>query len=297
MLYSTVLLEWMEEKELEVRSSTRKSYNCTIKKILIPKFGDFEVTTITKKDIQNFINIHSKDHKRETVINMTKVLKQSLDYAIEHNFITETPYKNIKIYKDKNIKEIKVFTEEEVSKLINICKNPVIKDIILIAYRTGMRIGEILALKWDDIIFEQCFLTVKRTLSGYTDDGQPEINEPKTKSSRRRIDLDIITMEMLTKRFVCKIGEFVFCKDDRSIYSRQYVTQTHKRICEIANIEYRCFHTFRHTHASVLLSKNVHPKIVQERLGHAKISTTLDTYSHLIPSMQGAAVDVFNKIK
>ena len=67
-------------------------------------------------------------------------------------------------------------------------------------------------------------------------------------------------------------------------------------MCKAENVTYHSFHSLRHTHASILLAANVHPKIVQERLGHAKISTTMDTYSHLIPGMQQVAVDVFNKL-
>ena len=67
-------------------------------------------------------------------------------------------------------------------------------------------------------------------------------------------------------------------------------------MCKAASIPYRSFHALRHTHASILLSKGIHPKIVQERLGHSKISTTLDTYSHLIPGIQKVAVEVFDEI-
>jgi len=296
MLYSIVLAEWMEQKELEIRKNTRKNYFYTINNKLLPEFGDLDIKNITKKSIQNFLNLHSKKHRRETVVNITKVLKQSLDYALDCGYIRENPYRNIKIKKDKYLKEVNMFTEEEVQNILNSCQHTNIKDIIILAYRTGMRIGEILALKWEDIDFELNFLTIKRTLSGYVD-GVPEINLPKTKTSRRRIDLDIVTMDMLTRKFNIRIGEFVFCKEDGSIYSRQYVAQTLKSICKIANVEFKCFQTFRHTHASILLANGVHPKIVQERLGHYNISITLDTYSHLIPSMQGAAVDVFNQIK
>lgn len=156
-----------------------------------------------------------------------------------------------------------------------------------------MRIGEILALKWEDINFDQNFLTVKRTLSSYNN-GQSEICEPKTKCSRRRIDLDNVSMEILKN--IDKNGEYVFCKKDGSILSRQCIYQSFKRMCKAADVPYHSFHSLRHTHASILLSANVHPKIVQERLGHAKISTTLDTYSHLIPGIQQVAVKIFNDI-
>lgn len=157
-----------------------------------------------------------------------------------------------------------------------------------------MRVGEILALKLEDINFEQNFLMVRRTLSSY-DNGIPEICEPKTKASRRRIDLDNVSMEIF-RRIHKQNHEYVFCKQDGTILSRQCIQQSFKRMCNAANVSYRSFHSLRHTHASMLLANGVHPKIVQERLGHARISTTLDTYSHLIPGMQREAVKVFNKL-
>lgn len=93
----------------------------------------------------------------------------------------------------------------------------------------------------------------------------------------------------------CGKGEYVFCKNDGSIYSRQSINLPN--ICKKVEIQPRSFHALRHTHATILLAAGINPKIVQERLGHAKINTTLDTYSHLVPGMQKVAVDIFNKIE
>lgn len=206
----------------------------------------------------------------------------------------ENPYHGIKVPKDKEIKEINIFTEDEMEKIINVkgFSNQK-KHIVTLAYGTGMRIGEILVLKWEDINFQNHFLTVQRTLSGY-DNKSPEICEPKTKASRRRIDLDDVCMCMFNS--IERNGEFVFHKADGTILSRQCVTSSFKRMCKAANVTYRSFHSIRHTHASILLTNGVYPQIVQERLGHAKIGTTIDTYGHLIPGMQKVAVDIFNKI-
>lgn len=294
MLYSEILNLWIEEKHLEIRNSSYNNYLYTIKNRVKPKLGSFNVKEITRKMLQEYIVQQSKKLKHETVVNITKVLSQSFKYAIDNNYIIENPYRGIKVPKDKCIKELKVFKPDEVEKILSVRGySQQKKNIVNIAYRTGMRIGEILALKWEDINFEKAFLTVRRTLSSYNN-GCAEICEPKTKGSCRRIDLDGISMEIFknTKRN----GEYVFCKSDGTVLSRQCIYQSFKRMCESANVQYHSFHTLRHTHASVLLSANVHPKIVQERLGHAKISTTLDTYSHLIPGMQQVAVEVFNNI-
>jgi integrase len=98
---------------------------------------------------------------------------------------------------------------------------------------------------------------------------------------------------MFKNRYDKKEG-YIFSKKDGSIYSRQSINLP--QICRNIGIEPRSFHALRHTHATILLSAGVHPKVVQERLGHAKISTTLDTYSHLVPGMQQAAINVFDKI-
>lgn len=293
MLYKDILLMWLEEKRIEVRNSTIQNYQRSIYKWIIPQIGLIDVENIAKNHLQDLINKFSSNHKQNTVINLTKPLSGSLIWAEENGYLKNNPWQGIKIPKDFSENEIKIFSQEEIKKLLTVKGyQKVKKDMIILGYHTGMRIGEILSLKWEDVNFNEKFLTVRRTLSSYNN-GVPEILEPKTKKSKRRIDLDEATMKMLVGRYKGKDG-YVFCKKNGEIYSRQAVNIP--RMCRNIGIEPRSFHALRHTHATILLSANVHPKIVQERLGHAKISTTLDTYSHLIPGMQQVAVDVFNKM-
>lgn len=294
MTYSKLLDIWLEEKSLEVRSSTKWNYKCTIESKLKPAFGSYEIQKITKAMIQNYILDISEHFKKESVINITKVLSQSFKFAVREKFIAENPYVQIKIPKDHDVKEIKIFTKDEMDAILNVQGfNPQYKNIISIAYRTGMRIGEILALKWEDVNLAQGFLMVRRTVS-YCEKSKKEICPPKTRASIRRIDLDNTSIEILLS--AKKYGEFVFSKKDGTIFSRCCISQGFQRICKAANVPYKSFHALRHTHASILLASNVHPKIVQERLGHSEISTTIDTYSHLIPGMQKIAVDIFNDL-
>lgn len=294
MLYKDILLIWLDEKKMEVRNSTIQNYQRCINRWIIPQMGFLNVEDITRNDLQNFILNFSSNHKQNTVINLTKPLSGSLIWSEENGYLKINPWKGVKIPKDFSEKEIKVFTKEEISLLLEAKHyQQVKKDMIILGYRTGMRIGEILTLRWDDINFNEGFITVKRTLSGYKNN-VPEITEPKTRKSRRRIDLDKVTLKMLTNRKDNSEG-YVFGKKDGSIYSRQAINLP--RMCRSIGIEPRSFHSLRHTHATILLAAGIHPKIVQERLGHAKVSTTLDTYSHLIPGMQQVAVDVFNKIE
>ena len=291
MLYKEVLYKWVEVKRLEIRKSSIHNYLQCINNWIIPVWGDYEIENITKKELQKFIIDFASNHKQNTVINITKPLSGSFKWAEENGLIYTSPWKNIKIPQDFSEKEIIVFSQDEVKRILA-ASSDYKKDIILLGYRTGMRIGEILVLKWEDINLEEGFLTIKRTLSGYNENNL-EITAPKTKKSRRRVDLDKTTIQMFKSRYDGKEG-YVFSKKDGSIYSRQSINLP--QVCRNIGIEPRSFHALRHTHATILLSAGVHPKVVQERLGHAKISTTLDTYSHLVPGMQQAAINVFDKI-
>lgn len=294
MLYKDILFKWLEEKQLEVRTSTFTNYLKSVNQWLIPAFGECDVRSISKNDLQKFILQFSESHKRNTVINLTKPLSASFKWAKENGFIECNVWENIKIPKDFSEKEIDAFTREEVEKLLNAKGYQKIKkDMILLGYRTGMRLGEVLALKWEDINFTESFLMIRRTLSGYKNN-HPEITEPKTRKSKRRIDIDKTTLEMLRVRNILNSEGYVFGKSDGSIYSRQAINIP--RMCKSVGIKPRSFHALRHTHATILLAAGVHPKIVQERLGHSEISTTLDTYSHMVAGMQQAAVNVFNQI-
>jgi integrase len=294
--YEHILQYWIDEKKNHVRSSTRKNYEYTIKNWLIPHFVGRNVGDITRREIQDYFYMLSETYKRRTMTNISKVISQSFKWATENNYIRESPWPGVKIPRDKAIKEIEIFEPDEIDLLL---KTPVLqyrKDMILLAFRTGLRIGEILALKWDDINISKEFLMVRRTLSGY-ENGEPVIDEPKTASSRRRVDFDKVTKQMLERRMKENTygHEYVFCKMNGRPYSRQCIHID--KICKEAGINPRSFHALRHTHASLLLASGIHPKIVQERLGHANINMTLDTYSHLVPGMQKEAVKVFNEMR
>lgn len=293
MKYTDILNLWIEEKKLCVRFSTYSNYLCLINSHFASYFKNMEIKDITQNAVRCFILQISKQMRPSSCLNIQKILRQSLEYAVDNNFITENPYKKIKLSSRK--KELNVFSKEEMYKILNAdkYKNTKYCYIVNIAYRTGMRIGEIMTLKWSDIDFDNCFLSVKRTYSRYQD-SKPLIVEPKSKSAKRRIDLDKVCMEIF--RSIERRGNFVFANNKGNMLSHTIISVNFKKMCEAANVPYRNFHVLRHTHASILLATGVHPKIVQERLGHAKISITMDIYSHLTETIQKDAIKVLNKL-
>ena len=155
--------------------------------------------------------------------------------------------------------------------------------------------AEIFALTKDAINFEQNFITVKQSQS-LNKQGKTVIGKTKTKRSKRRIDCDERTMQILRRRCENSKSEFVFSWEDGRMIVPYNISNTLRKKCEIAGVRPRRFHDLRHAHATFLLLNNVHIKIVQERLGHANIKETIDTYSHTTQTVQETAVEAMNKL-
>ena len=163
---------------------------------------------------------------------------------------------------------------------------------------TGMRRGEALGLRWEDVDLEQGRLSVRRALipNGKT----VVVSEPKTARGRRVVALDPGTVEVLKAQAARQLQEqaqatswsdsgYVFAKEDGTAYHPEVVSRFFRQAVRRAMLPEIRLHDLRHTHATLALRAGIHPKVVSERLGHATVSITLDTYSHAIPAMQEEA--------
>jgi integrase len=180
--------------------------------------------------------------------------------------------------------------------------------LFYMALFTGMRRSELLALRWQDI--DLLFLQVSVTRSLHqVKGGQIVIRQPKTEKSRRLVSLPISTAPMLERyresqnKERASLGynplqesDYVFCHYNGKPLLPNTVTHNWIKLARRTGLKDIRFHDARHTHASLMLKQGVHPKIVQERLGHSSIQLTLDTYSHVAPGMQQAAAQKFDEI-
>ena len=288
-----VMVEWIKFHSITVSAPTVLNYSRTVN-ILRSSIGEKNIEDITKDDIQElFIDFYNNGLLENTIINYSKPIRQSLEYAVEKGYIAKSPYKDIIIPKTER-REINPFTEEEVKKLLSVDMPMWFRDAVQIAFRTGMRKGEIFALMKRDIDFENMFLTVRHTQSK-TKEGYI-LKNPKTKGSRRRISMDKITSDILYRRYLQGNTDFIFTYSDGRMLIPTGINSMMDRKCKVAGIQKHRFHDLRHGHATYLLKNNVHPKIVQERLGHSSINMTLDTYSHLIPGLQIPAIEAINNL-
>jgi integrase len=196
--------------------------------------------------------------------------------------------------------EICPLTPEQVKTLFEAAEGDRLEALYVLAVTTGLRQGELLGLKWDDVDMDAGTLSVRRTLT--TAKGGPVLSTPKTKGSRRTVKLSQMALEALRNHLARQLEEIdsvgslwcenglIFASEVGEPLGRQYVTaRRFKPLLERAGLPEILFHDLRHTCATLLLSKNVNPKIVSEMLGHATIAITLDTYSHVLPTMQESA--------
>ncbi|MDP9227285.1 MAG: site-specific integrase [Actinomycetota bacterium] len=175
-----------------------------------------------------------------------------------------------------------------------------------IALATGMRRGEILGLRWSDLDQDLTVAHVRRTLQ--TTKAGPVLDEPKTRRSRRAVALPSFLRPYLLRQTADqesrrkRLGaawqetDAVVDSGDGSPLSPDALSAAWPRFLAKAELPHVRFHDLRHAHATLMLLQGIHPKIVSERLGHASIGITLDTYSHVLPGMQGEAASVFDEL-
>jgi integrase len=177
----------------------------------------------------------------------------------------------------------------------------------LLAANTGMRRGEVLGLRWDDVDLDRARLSVRQTLLSV--DYKLEFSTPKTPRGRRSIALDSGTVAALRghrrlqteEKLAIGPGAYadqglVFAGEDGAPIHPVLFSQMFDRHVRDATLPTIRLHDLRHTHATIALQAGVHPKVVSERLGHATVAFTLDTYSHAIPAMQEDAAETIARL-
>ncbi len=169
-----------------------------------------------------------------------------------------------------------------------------LEALYVLAVTSGMRLGELFALQWPNVDLGGGTVAVRHTLSELN--GKQTLAEPKTAKSRRRVDLGVMAVNALHEHRKSMLAEghgsvpWVFCNSrGGSLRRSHFHHQDFKPLLMRAGLPDIRFHDLRHTAATLLLSQGVHPRIVQERLGHSQIGVTMDTYSHVLPSMQREA--------
>lgn len=277
--------EWLEYKKNMIKESTYYNYLFIINKYLCPIFKNMTIQKLEKFNYNLVLQKMAKNLSPKTVRDITSVLKAILKYAIIF-------YKcNIKLEKivppRAEIENLKILNKKEKSKLERKClKENDLKSLgIIMCLYTGMRIGEICALKWEDIDLDARLIHIKKTLERiYLGEGgfsKVIIDTPKTKSSIRSIPISNKLYQILRPLKSSYNNDAFFLTGLSSKFleprNYQYMYRTLLKKCKIKKYK---FHILRHTFASDCIEVGMDPKSLSEILGHATVNITLNRYVH-----------------
>lgn len=298
--------EWLPLQQAGKKPSTYSGYKYFVEKRIKPELGDTKLTELTSGEIARlYAKLRAggrKDGKEgglseRSLKQLHAVLHSSLAHAVECGMI----HRNAAAALPRDVKpkprrvEMRTWTATELQTFRRSVGNDRLRACFTLAATTGMRRSELLGLRWEDLDLEHAQIAVRRGLvaAGY------EVHEGEPKSGRARtIAIDADTVAMLKRHRTRQLEErlewgeawtdtaLVFTREDGTSIHPHTLSQTFDRRVARTKAPRIRFHDLRHTHATLLLQAGVHPKVVQERLGHSSIAITLDIYSHVAPGMQ-----------
>lgn len=290
--------QWLKVHRYRIAPSTYYTYTKYTQDIISYWPDDKAVESLASEELQEYVHtIVARGYSAAHVRHLISPLRMALDYGVIIGVIDTNPFKRVTIPRLPRQSDLRAYSIEEVNQVLAHITVEWFRIFVLLAYRTGMRRGEIMALQWHDIDLEQRYIMVRHT-QAISETGGMLIKAPKTASSRRRIDIDRhLTQELVEyKETVTSTYLFPSPLDDSKPRSDTNISYRFRMTCEQASITPLRFHALRHTHATILLGAGEHPQMVQERLGHSRIDTTINVYSHVAPTMQQGCVEVFDNI-
>ncbi len=237
---------------------------------LVSFFHEKLLHELTPLDIEKYKKERIKTVAPATVNRELACLKTIFNKAIEWGKVEQNPVRKVKLYQENN-RRVRYLESEEIDKLLRECSGH-LNPIVTTALNTGMRRGEILNLKWEDVDIHQRLIYIIHSKSG----------------EKREIPINSLLLELLKRLRRSSRSDYVFCHEDGSPFSK--VDKGFRGACKRAGIKNLRFHDLRHTFASHLVMNGVDLKTIQELLGHKSLEMTL-RYAHLSPDHKRRAVD------
>ena len=305
------LTDWLENThKRHVRPRTYERYREAVYLHIIPFLGKHQLQKLTVQHVQRFYTKKEDEGLAPaTIIYYHSVLHNALDTAVKRGLVARNVCDLASPPHRKRF-EIQPLSGEQAQKLLTVIQGHKWEALFTLAIATGLRRGELLGLKWQDINFTTGTLQVRRILSRVPTQAVKREHvyveaEPKTQKSRRNVVIASFALELLKQHRVQQLEtklqagtawqehDYVFCTLVGTHLGPNHVVEEFKKLLKKAELPDIRFHDLRHSAASLLLTAGVHPKIVQEILGHTQISMTMDIYSHVLPGMQE---DAMNKL-
>ena len=288
---------WLnKEVKHTVKLKTYTLYQSTFDKQISPFLGDYEIKELTSYTIQDFILLKvANGFAYNTITSTLTVLKQAINYASNLKLVNSDIFSNLKL-PQQNEKISDVFNNKELSIIENYCLNSKNNYIgIVICLYTGIRIGELLALTWEDIDFEKHLLSINKSVCTLKINNQNilHVDTPKTKSSMRIIPIPKQLIPYLKKIKKTSKSKYVITTRNNTMVGTRAYQKSYERIIKKIGVKYRNFHCLRHTFATRALELGMDVKSLSEILGHKDPSITLKRYSH---SLLDYKIEMMNKL-
>ncbi len=300
--------EWLPGIEATVRPSTFRSYKQHVECHICPHIGSVRLQKLSGSQINALYAKLALSGKKDgksglsplTIRHVHAVLHRALKDAVRWERLMRNPIAaaDPPSIRGDGTKELKTWDAKQLKAFLEATREERLSPLWHLLAMTGLRRGEALGLRWEDVDLENGRLAVRRAL--IPNGAVVVVSEPKTARGRRTVALDPETVEALRRQAAQQLEDqaskkkwtdtgLVFTKEDGEAWHPEVITRFFQQAVKRSKLPRIRLHDLRHTHATLALRAGIHPKVVSERLGHATISITLDTYSHAIPAMQEEA--------
>lgn len=296
--FKNFLEQYYRDIESRLKESTLNTKRNILDTKILPYFGEMilsEIKPIHVRDWQNelltYRDANGKPYAETYLKTVHNQLSTVFNFAVRYYDLKENPCKKTGSIGKNNADEMNIWTLDEFNQFIQSVEDPGYYTAFNILYYCGTRVGEVLALTLQDILFEEKFINIDKTYSRIN--GKDIISPPKTECSIRTIYIfdyliDIIK-DYVEKLYKPHSGDrlFPFTKND--------LRNEMIRVCKKIGLQRIRIHDLRHSHCALLIDMGFGPAVIAERLGHENITTTLNTYGHLYPNRQAELADALQK--
>ena len=335
ILFKDWLTDWLNTyRKNDLKPTTYSSYETNIRVHIIPGLGHVPICELTPRMIQVFLNSkYDEGLSAATVKKIYAVMKTALIKAVDSELILKNPIRVVTLRKEDvnsrnvlgededasdNIDNVKIFTKEEQAILEKAIKGTYYYPVFKTLLYTGLRIGELTALKWQNVDLDRGLIHVVRTavrVKVFSNSGKSKtrivIQKPKTKKSIRYVPISQTIVDMLKEHQILQMQKaelrkqknmpyqnkgFVFCAPNGNCFENRNILRAFHNILKKNNLPLYNLHSLRHTYASRLLEKNISIKKISELLGHSDAGFTANIYTHVLPSELKHTVDALEDI-
>ena len=301
----TFLRRWLDIKEGHVRQRTWTRYEQIVRAHLLPSLERIRLAKLTPQDVAACVRHVEASGSAYMARGARDVLRTALNQAVRWELVS----RNVAVLTDPprhRARQIRPLTPQQATKLLAAVGGHRLEGLITVATGLGLRQGEALGLRWEDVDLEAGELSVQQTLERAG--AEPRFGEPKTERSRRKITMPAVVVAALRRHRTRQLEEqlaagprwnksgLVFTTLIGTPMDRGRLHKSFKQILRAAGLPAIRYHDLRHTAATLLLAQGVAPRTIMETLGHSRISITMDTYAHVMPALQQRAAEKMDAI-